>query len=125
MAPTKVYGAVPELLESLPERSIHALANITGGGISGNLPRVLPEGVVAKIEEKLVPVPDWMMSFCEDHGASFLEVEKVYNMGAGMIAAVDQNAVEQLLPLATKLGLEPKVIGKIENGQGPATVQYC
>ena len=48
MEPTRIYHEVPELLEKLGHGSVHALANITGGGISGNLPRVMPENVSAR-----------------------------------------------------------------------------
>ncbi|SMF70010.1 phosphoribosylformylglycinamidine cyclo-ligase [Pseudobacteriovorax antillogorgiicola] len=124
MEPTKIYGEIPKIIEGLPRQSFHALANITGGGISGNLPRVLPDNVVAVIERKKVPVPDWMMGFCEQNGASFDEVEGVFNMGAGMIAAVDAGQVDKLLELAQSMGLPACEIGTIKSATGKASVQY-
>ena len=71
MEPTKIYHEVPELLEKLGHGAVHALANITGGGISGNLPRVLPENVVCEIDAKLIPTPSWMQELCDMHDVSF------------------------------------------------------
>ena len=124
MAPTKIYGEIPKLLKSLPDKTLHALANITGGGISGNLPRVLPNNVVAEIERDKMSVPDWMMSFCENNGAGFDQVESVYNLGAGMIAAIEPSQVDLVMEQSTKLGLSPELIGKIKSGQGQASVNY-
>ncbi len=125
MTPTKVYGNIPSLLQSLPDNTIHALANITGGGISGNLPRVLPEGVVANIEQSKVPVPDWMMSFCHANGAEFQDVENVFNMGAGMIAVVARDSIDAVMSQSKSLGLQPTIIGEISSGLGSAHVKYC
>ena len=124
MAPTKIYGEIPKILESLPENSFHALANITGGGISGNLPRVLPDNVVAEIERSKLTVPSWMMDFCEQNGASFDQVESVFNLGAGMIGAVDKNQADAVLQASHDLGLGAEIIGKITSGSDKASVKY-
>lgn len=124
LAPTRIYSEIPELLEVLGWGRVHALANITGGGISGNLPRVLPDGVEALIDPKSIPTPRWMKDFYESHGASFMDVEAVFNMGAGMIAVVDSTAERDFLDLAAKLNLGASSIGTIQIGQGEATVRY-
>lgn len=124
LAPTRIYAEVPELLATLGWGKVHALANITGGGISGNLPRVLPEGVEAQIDPKALPTPAWMKTFYESHGAGFMDVESVFNLGAGMIAAVDQSAADEFLNVAKKLNMGACRIGHIRAGQGEATVRY-
>jgi len=123
MTPTKIYSAVPALLEQVPD-AVHALANITGGGISGNLPRVMPDSVVCQIQQSALPTPEWMAKFCHDHGATFAEVEGVYNMGAGMIAAVAEDAVDQVLQKAKTLNMPGCRVGRVGSGQGAATVQF-
>ncbi len=125
LEPTRIYSEVPDLLQRLGWGKVHALANITGGGISGNLPRVLPEGVIAQIDPKLVPTPDWMRAFYERHGASFHDVEGVFNLGAGMIAAVDAQAESEFLQVSRELGLKVNVIGKVVRGEGEAKVVYA
>ncbi len=124
LKPTRIYHELPEILRRLPEGSLHALANITGGGISGNLPRVLPSGVTAVIDPKKLPTPPWMQEIFRDHGASFESVEGVFNMGAGMIAAVDAPAAEMLVKACKDLGLHAVAIGTIAAGSGEAAVRY-
>ncbi|MFY7928903.1 MAG: phosphoribosylformylglycinamidine cyclo-ligase [Oligoflexus sp.] len=124
LEPTKIYSEVPALIEGLGWGKLHALANITGGGISGNLPRVLPEGVVAEIDPQSIPTQPWMKAFYETHGARFMDVEGVFNLGAGMIAVVEADASQTFLHLAKTLKLGAHVIGTIRAGHGEATVRY-
>jgi len=124
MKPTKIYHEVPELLEKLGHGAVHALANITGGGISGNLPRVLPENVVCEIDAKLIPTPSWMQELCDMHDVSFADVEPVYNMGAGMVAAVAADKADEFIAISKDLGLHSVAIGKIVKGEGKAVVNY-
>jgi phosphoribosylformylglycinamidine cyclo-ligase len=124
LEPTRIYSEVPELLQELGWGKVHALANITGGGISGNLPRVLPEGVEACIDPNLIPTPEWMRAFYESHGARFEDVEGVFNMGAGMIAVVAASAAQEFSNVANKKGLKVHDIGHITQGQGEASVRY-
>lgn len=123
LAPTKIYGGIPDLLEKNPG-AIHALANITGGGISGNLPRVMPDNVICQIQKSKIPTPPWMAQFCADHGATFDEVEGVFNMGAGMIAAVDRHAAEAVIENSRALGMPACPIGQVISGHGSAVVNY-
>ena len=122
--PTKIYGQIPKLLSELPEDAFHALANITGGGISGNLPRVLPKDCKAVIKEDLVPTPDWMTNLCSKHGATFRDVEPVLNMGVGMIAVVEDKHFAEFMTLATKYDLDPVEIGDLQSHDGDAIVEY-
>ncbi|HYX33561.1 MAG TPA: phosphoribosylformylglycinamidine cyclo-ligase [Oligoflexus sp.] len=124
LQPTKIYHEVPELLKRLGWGPLHALANITGGGISGNLPRVLPEGLDAQIDPKKIPTPDWMRAFYESHGASFEDVEGVFNMGAGMIAVVAAEAEAKFHQISKELGLGCASIGEMIPGSGESTVRY-
>ncbi len=124
LAPTRIYAEIPQLLEALGSGRVHALANITGGGISGNLPRVLPADVKAVIDPTAVPTPQWMKDFYCSHGATFSEVEGVFNLGAGMIAVVDREASADFLHLAKSLKLDAKIIGDVKPGTGEATVHF-
>lgn len=124
LEPTKIYYEVPELLKRLGWGPLHALANITGGGISGNLPRVLPEGLDAQIDPEKIPTPDWMRAFYESHGARFEDVEGVFNMGAGMIAAVAAEAEAKFHQVCKDLGLGSSTIGEMIPGSGESRVRY-
>ncbi|HET9236999.1 MAG TPA: phosphoribosylformylglycinamidine cyclo-ligase [Oligoflexus sp.] len=124
LEPTKIYYEVPELLKRLGWGPLHGLANITGGGISGNLPRVLPEGLDPEIDPKKIPTPDWMRAFYESHGARFEDVEGVFNMGAGMIAVVAADAEATFHQICKDLGLGSTTIGQMIPGSGESTVRY-
>lgn len=123
LAPTRIYSEIPQVLRRMPG-VVHGLANITGGGISGNLPRVLPDNVVAEIDRELIPTPAWMKAYYEKSGARFDDVEGVFNLGAGMIAAVKASAAQEFVATCQELGLDAAPIGRIKSGQGPAHVRY-
>jgi phosphoribosylformylglycinamidine cyclo-ligase len=123
LEPTRIYWELPDILKALPG-SVHALANITGGGISGNLPRVLPANVVAEIDPKLIPTPKWMQEIFADYDASFASVEGVFNMGAGMIAAVKASDADAFIKACAASKLGAAKIGSITAGQGEASVRF-
>jgi phosphoribosylformylglycinamidine cyclo-ligase len=123
MTPTKLYAAVPDLIKRHP-RSFHALANITGGGISGNLPRVLGADLSAKIAFEKLPTDDWMRQFIRSNGANEKEVESIFNLGAGMIAIVDPKYGDAFMRDAQELGLEPHHIGDVTAGRGAPEVEF-
>lgn len=123
LTPTRIYWELPEILKALPG-SVHALANITGGGISGNLPRVLPDNVVAEIDPKAIPTPKWMQDIFDDYDASFASVEGVFNMGAGMIAAVAAKDADAFIKACAEVKLGATKIGSIATGQGSPSVRY-
>ena len=127
MEPTRIYHEVPDLLERVGPDALHALANITGGGLSGNVPRVLPAGVVAAIDKNALPVPGWMREFLAAHGTTPLEQEGVFNLGVGMLAVVAADAIRAFEVEAKALGLNVHPLGAIERGDDPraeATVRF-
>lgn len=124
MVPTRIYAEVPDLVDKLGPDRFHALANITGGGISGNLPRVLPENTVAVVEAAKIPTPAWMRDFIAAHGTTPQALEGVFNLGVGMVAVVDAAASEAFKAEAKALGLDVTAIGRIEPGQGEAVVKF-
>lgn len=123
LEPTRIYWELPDILKALPG-SVHALANITGGGISGNLPRVLPANVVADIDPSLIPTPKWMKDIFDDYDASFASVEGVFNMGAGMIAAVKASDADAFIEACATSKLGAAKIGTIAAGKGEASVRF-
>jgi phosphoribosylformylglycinamidine cyclo-ligase len=63
LTPTKIYHEIPKILDEIEKGTILALANITGGGISGNLPRVIPDGFECRIKQSKIPTEPWMLDF--------------------------------------------------------------
>jgi phosphoribosylformylglycinamidine cyclo-ligase len=95
---------------------IHALAHITGGGIAGNLVRVLPEGVEAVVDPAAWPRPA-LFRFIQEAGAvAEDEMRDVFNLGIGMIAAVPAAAVDAVRAAARAAGDETWVIGEVRAG---------
>ena len=115
LAPTVIYvRAIQALLEHV---DVHGLAHITGGGITENLPRVLPEGCGARIDPARwarPPVFEWLR---ETGGISEAEMFRVFNMGIGLTAILPGDAVEPATEALAALDLESWPIGVIESGK--------
>jgi phosphoribosylformylglycinamidine cyclo-ligase len=87
LTPMRIY--VTQIMRLLDAGvDVRAIAHITGGGIPGNLPRVLPEGVGARLEKGRWPVPKIFSRIAEWGGVSEDEMYAVFNMGLGMLVVV-------------------------------------
>lgn len=124
MTPTRIYHEIPRLLDELGPEVFHAVANITGGGISGNLPRVMPPHVVCAIESSRLPTPPWMASWIQRQGTTPLAQEGVFNLGCGMIASIADDGQARFEEVARGLGLDVVRIGTVISGQGDPTVIF-
>ena len=113
LEPTMIYSRLPELFQDHAS-GIHGLANITGGGVSGNLARVLPSAKKAILTAESLKPPRWMLEFLADHGASYQDVEAVLNMGIGMTVVAAREQTEQILARLQEFGYDPLVVGRIE-----------
>jgi phosphoribosylformylglycinamidine cyclo-ligase len=122
LEPTRIY--VRPLLELLRRVPVHALAHITGGGITENLPRVLPEGTSARIDLAAWQRPavfDWL----QDRGqVADAEMLKTFNCGIGMIACVAPEDEAAALECLGAAGEEARVIGEIVAAGGAPEVVY-
>jgi phosphoribosylformylglycinamidine cyclo-ligase len=97
---------------------VHALAHITGGGIPGNLSRSLPEGCAAEVRFGAWPVPPVFTWMQEAGRVAPDEMDRVFNMGVGMIAAAAPDAVPALEAAARTAAVETWVIGDVVPGDG-------
>jgi phosphoribosylformylglycinamidine cyclo-ligase len=95
---------------------VHALAHITGGGIAGNLVRVLPEGVEAIVDAASWPRPALFRFIQEAGRVEEAEMRDVFNLGLGMIAAVPPDAVDAVRAAARAAGDETWVVGEVRAG---------
>lgn len=100
---------------------VHGLAHITGGGIPGNLPRVLPDGLGARVDRDAWEVPAVFRALQEAGRVSTEEMDRVFNMGVGMIVVVDPSHVGSVVSEAVEAGIEAWTIGSVVDGEG---VQY-
>ncbi|MGH7582898.1 MAG: phosphoribosylformylglycinamidine cyclo-ligase [Gemmatimonadales bacterium] len=97
-------------------RSLHALAHITGGGIAGNLVRVLPGGCQAVIDPGTWTWPPIFTAIARGGSVSVGEMRDVFNLGVGMIAVVPDNAVEVLQHAAADVGVDTWRCGVVRAG---------
>jgi len=108
-------GTLAPLLE---EGRIAALAHITGGGVPGNLPRVLPEGLGAEIERGAWEVPEPFRTLERAGGVRRQEMDRVFNMGIGMIAVARPSEVDAVVERAGETGVGARRIGSVVAGSG-------
>lgn len=103
--------------------SVHALAHITGGGIPGNLSRSLPVGSGATVRFGSWPVPAVFTWLGEAGRVMPDEMDRVFNMGIGMVAVTAADAVSALEAAARRAGVATWVIGEIGHGDGVRVVR--
>jgi phosphoribosylformylglycinamidine cyclo-ligase len=116
LAPTRIY--VQPCLAAHRAGGLHGLAHITGGGLTENLPRVLPEGLGARIDLgtwELPPVFRWL---AEQGGMVEAELLRTFNCGIGMIAVVAADRADALEALLAEAGETVTRIGAVEAGHG-------
>jgi phosphoribosylformylglycinamidine cyclo-ligase len=100
---------------------IHGLAHITGGGIAGNLVRVLPEQCAAFIETESWQWPAIFSVIAAGGKVSISEMRDVFNLGLGMIAAVPPARVDHVRATAERAGVMTSVIGEVRSGARSVT----
>ncbi len=121
LEPTRIY--VAPLLAAHREGLIKAAAHITGGGLPGNLPRVLPEGVVAAINAASWPVPPVFAWLARTGGVTAQEMLRVFNCGIGMAVVVGPADAERATSILSAQGEKVFRIGTLVAGEGPARVE--
>ncbi len=123
LTPTRIY--VKPLLKLIDTVPVHALAHITGGGITENLPRVLPEGINAKINLSSWEMPEVFTWLQEQGNISQADMLTTFNCGIGMIVCVDaENEMEAIRTLQQQ-GEEVFSIGELITATDSDRVQYC
>ena len=109
---------LPVFRDPLEEGAIRGLAHVTGGGIPGNLPRVLPDGFGAVIDRRSWDVPAIFRTLQDAGGVALHEMDRVFNMGVGMIAVVDPSSTGRIVDAAADAGYRAWVIGSVGPGSG-------
>ena len=116
LTPTRLY--VKQALAAIRAGGVHGLAHITGGGLTENPPRVLPEGLACAIDLgawALPPVFGWLASMANMAEAELL---KTFNCGIGLILVVDPARAEALTQLLSDMGETVVRLGQIVPGEG-------
>ena len=115
LTPTKIY--VKPLLKLIEEVGIHTVSHITGGGFIENVPRMLPEGLRAQIKKgtwDVLPIFELMQEMAN---IPEQDLYNTFNMGIGMIVAVEQDRAEQAVKVLEAAGEKAYIIGSLVKGE--------
>lgn len=121
LVPTKIYV---KALKNIKEAgvTIKACSHITGGGFYENVPRMLKDGTRAVIKKDSYPIPPIFKMLSEDGDIEEKMMYNTFNMGLGMVMAVEEADVEKTMAAIQAAGEAPYVIGQIEAGEKGVTL---
>jgi phosphoribosylformylglycinamidine cyclo-ligase len=116
LTPTRIY--VKQVLDVIRNCDVHGVAHITGGGFDENIPRILREGQGIFVEEgtwEILPI----FKFLEAKGnIPHREMFNIFNMGVGMVLALDASEAQKAIDILAKYGDKATVIGKVTDKPG-------
>ena len=116
LTPTRIY--VKQVLDVIRNCDVHGVAHITGGGFDENIPRILHEGQGIHVEEgtwEILPI----FRFLEKHGnIEHREMFNIYNMGVGMVLAMDESEAQKAIGILASHGDKATVIGRVTDKPG-------
>ena len=121
IAPTKIYV---KALKSIKDSgvTVKACSHITGGGFYENIPRMLPEGINAEVKLDSYPVPAIFKLIQKEGNIADEMMYNTFNMGLGMIIAVDPADVDKTMAAIKAAGEEPYIVGKCNKGEKGVTL---
>jgi phosphoribosylformylglycinamidine cyclo-ligase len=122
LTPTRIY--VQTLLNLIRQLEVRALAHITGGGLSENIPRVLPHGCNARLHLNAWPRPAVFSWLQQQGNVTEEEMLRTFNCGIGMVICVAHSDKDKAMQYLREAGEQVWDIGVIERGTGTATVIY-
>lgn len=114
LTPTKIY--VKPLLALIEKCNVKAVSHITGGGFYENIPRMLKDGMSAKIVKSAVPVLPIFNIIQREGNISEHDMYNTFNMGVGMVIAIDKNDVDTALQVLENAGEKAFVLGEVVAG---------
>lgn len=112
LEPSVIYA--PAVLAARRVVDVHAVAHVTGGGLTANLARVLPAGVAARVDRGAWRVPPVQALLIERGGIDEAEAERVFNLGIGMVVVVPSAAAPDAVAAFAASGVGATVIGEVE-----------
>lgn len=116
LAPTRLY--VKQALAAIRAGGVHGLAHITGGGLTENPPRVLPEGLACEIDLSAWHLPPVFRWLATQANMAEGELLKTFNCGIGMILVVAADRAEALSALLSEAGETVCTLGRVVEGEG-------
>jgi phosphoribosylformylglycinamidine cyclo-ligase len=116
LVPSVIYAPTITAMRAELGSSVHAAAHITGGGILGNVVRILPEGLNANIEMDSFETPEIFFEIQRRGQVSADEMVRVFNCGLGMVVSVDPSSASAALTIARAQGIVATVVGNVSAG---------
>jgi phosphoribosylformylglycinamidine cyclo-ligase len=120
--PTKIYVKAMKAVKEAGVK-VKGCSHITGGGFYENIPRMLPDNVMAKIDKASYPVPPVFGMIAGDGGVEEHVMYNTFNMGIGMVLAVDKKDADETLKALESAGEKAYVIG--ETAEGERCAELC
>ncbi|MDP9256289.1 MAG: AIR synthase-related protein, partial [Actinomycetota bacterium] len=120
LAPTRTYARATASLRAAC--GVRAMAHITGGGLPGNLPRVLPTGLAARVDERRWTAPA-VFGWIAGLGVERDEMRRVFNGGLGYVAVVPAGEAAAALAACDGAGYEAWHVGEVVPGEGVEYVE--
>ena len=120
LTPTKIY--VKSVLALLETVDVKGISHITGGGFYENIPRMLIDGKRAVVEKNSYPVPPIFTMMAREGNVEEQMMYNTYNMGLGMVLAVDPADVDKTMEAIKAAGETPYVVGEIKDGEKGVTL---
>ncbi len=116
LVPTRIYVKALKSIKSAGVK-VKACSHITGGGFYENVPRMLKEGTRAVIQKDSYPVPPIFGMLSKDGDIEEKMMYNTFNMGLGMIVAVDEADADRAMEAIRAAGDTPYIVGRIEAGE--------
>ncbi|MBQ2728960.1 MAG: phosphoribosylformylglycinamidine cyclo-ligase [Alistipes sp.] len=116
LTPTRIY--VKQVLEVIRNCDVHGISHITGGGFDENIPRILHEGQGIEVEEGSWEILPVFRALEKWGGIPHREMFNIFNMGIGMVIALDQSEAQKAIDLLTAAGEKASVIGRVTDTEG-------
>ncbi len=119
LEPTRIYARAVAALKQNVGDDLHALCHVTGGGIVGNLPRVMPAGHLAKVSLDFERPA--IFALIQEHGpVEEREMLRTFNLGVGLVCAVEAAAAESAIAALTAAGEKAWLLGRVEAAPSPS-----
>ena len=120
LRPTKIY--VKPVLAAMDAADVHGVSHITGGGFYENIPRMLPEGIRAVVKKDSYEIPAIFNLIAKTGNIAEEMMYNTFNMGIGMVVAVDEKDVDATIKAMKEAGDEAFVVGYVEAGEKGVTL---
>lgn len=116
LTPTRIY--VKPILKLIEKYEIKGIAHITGGGFIENIPRIIPKGLGVKIYRGSYEIPKIFKALQKRADISDEKIYNTFNMGIGMVLAVDKSIATEVISFLNGVGEEAVLLGEVITGSG-------